>query len=79
MAQNQFCGMSLKRAGGASYWLVELQDRATVPTLGDVIEVHLNKESVLARVVNVASSPLEKHGIHCGISYVDLDEVVNFD
>jgi hypothetical protein len=78
MAQFQICGMSLKRAGDASYWLVELQDRATVPTIGDLIEVHLNKESVLSRVVNVASPPLEKHGVHCGVSYVDLDEVVNF-
>jgi len=77
MAQIQICGMSLKRGGDASYCLVELQDRAKVPTLGDLIEVHFNKESVLARVVNVASSPIEKQGI--GISYVDLDEVVNFD
>jgi hypothetical protein len=79
MAQILICGMSLKRAGDTSYWLIELQDRATVPTLGDLIEVHLNKESVLARVVNVASPPLERYGIHCGVSYVDLDEVVTFD
>ena len=79
MARILICGMSLKRAGDASHWLIELQDRATVPTLGELIEVHLNEESVLARVVNVASRPLERHGIHCGVSYVDLDEVVDFD
>jgi hypothetical protein len=79
MAQIRICGMSLKRAGDASYWLIELQDRATVPTLGDLIEVHLNKESVLARVVNVAPPSLERHGIHFSVSYIDLDEVVNFD
>ena len=75
MPHTQICGLSLKRAGDANYRLVELQDRATVPTLGDVIEVLLNNEPVRGRVVQVASSPLEKLSSHYGISYVDLDEV----
>jgi hypothetical protein len=75
MAHIQICGLSLKRVGDANYRLVELQDRATVPTLGDVIEVLLNKEPVRGRVVQVASSPLDKPSSHYGISYVDLDEV----
>ena len=75
MARIQICGLSLKSVGDANYQLVELQDRATVPTLGDVIEVLLNKEPVRGRVVRVASAPLEKLSRDYGISYVDLEEV----
>jgi hypothetical protein len=79
MAQIQICGMSLKRTGSANYSLVELQDRVTVPSIGEFIEVRLNKEPVQGRVVQIASSPLGKLNSQYGISYVDLDEVVNFD
>ena len=79
MAQIQICGMSLKRTGDSNYSLVELQDRVTVPSIGDFIEVRLNKEPVQGRVVQIASSPLGKLSSQYGISYVDLDEVINFD
>ena len=71
--------MSLKRAGDSRYWLVELQDRVTVPGIGDFIEIRLNKEPVQGRVVQVASSSLKKLSSQYGVSYVDLDEVINFD
>ena len=76
MAHIQICGLSLKRVGDANYRLVELQDRATVPILGDFIEVLLNKEPVRGRVVHVAPSALEKLSSHYCVSYVDLDEVL---
>lgn len=76
MAQIQICGMSIKRTGEVSYGLVQFQDRATVPKLGDLVEVLLNKEPVRGRVVHVASPPLEKQHAQYGVSYVDLDEVV---
>lgn len=79
MAHIQICGLSLKRAGDVSYGLVALQDRVTIPVLGDLIEVLLNKEPVRGRVVKVAPSPLEKLSSHYGVTYVDLDEVINFD
>jgi hypothetical protein len=79
MAQIQICGMSLKRMGDANYSLVELQDRVTVPSIGDFIEVRLNKEPVRGRVVQVAPSPLGKLSSQYGVSYVDLDEVIDFD
>jgi hypothetical protein len=80
MAQIQICGMSLKRTGDSNYSLVELQDRVTVPSIGDFIEVRLNnKEPVRGRVAQIASSPLGKLSSQYGISYVDLDEVINFD
>jgi hypothetical protein len=79
MAQIQICGMSLKRTGSANYSLVELQDRMTVPSIGDFIEIRLNKEPVRGRVVQVSSSPLGQLSSQYGVSYVDLDEVINFD
>lgn len=75
MAQIQICGLSLKRVGDANYSLVELRDRATVPSIGDFIEVLLNKEPVRGCVVKVAPTSLEKFCSHYGVSYLDVDEV----
>ena len=75
MAHIQICGLSLKRVGDANYRLVGFQDRATVPILGDLIEVLMNKGPVRGRVVKIAPSPLEKLSSHYGVCYVDLDEV----
>lgn len=75
MAHLQICGLSLKRVGDANYRLVELQDRATVPILGDFMEILLNRELVRGRVVKVAPTPLEKFSSHYSVAYVDLDEV----
>ena len=65
------CHMKLKRVGEAEHQLVEIAHRTTVPRLGEVIEVPVEKKPVRGRVVHIASPPPG----NAGVFYVNLDEV----
>ncbi len=57
IAELNICVIRLTRLGEAEGEIVDTQHRATVPTVGEVIEVALDKLTVRARVTHI-SSPL---------------------
>jgi hypothetical protein len=54
------CFIRLRRIGDAAGEIVEKQNRADVPAIGDVIEVSLGEATVPARVVQVTGAGLEE-------------------
>jgi hypothetical protein len=69
MAEIQVCQMKLKRLKETDHLLVEIQNRPSVPKVGDIIE--MEKNAVRGRVVQVASPPAGQ----LGIFYIDLEEL----
>lgn len=51
----------LRRIGDAAGEVVENQHRTAVPTIGDVIEVSVNGQTVVARVVQIVSAEAERN------------------
>jgi hypothetical protein len=70
MAELKTCAMKLTRIGDAEGEIVETQHRATVPTVGDVVEVSADGAHIRARVTRI-SPPSGS----CGLFTIDVDEL----
>lgn len=70
MTEIKTCVMKLRRIGDAEGETVEIQRRATVPAVGDVIEVSVDGKPIRARVTRIVSPP----GGPQGHFTIDVDE-----
>jgi hypothetical protein len=57
MIEMKICRFKLRRLGEAEHEPAEIQHRAQVPGLHEIIEVAVNRRPVRARVVHVFSPP----------------------
>jgi hypothetical protein len=65
------CVMKLRRIGDAEGETIEIQHRATVPALGEVIEVSVGEATVRARVTHVSAPAANVQGEFT----IDADEL----